>query len=121
MDLKNYYDFGYHGRRHARLIADASLFTACVSRKNSSIFATYLPLRECLISGVVSASRSHYCQARVWDLSRESREISRGRGITVIEELGDVPSDSFDSLFFRHMLKHAHRRVDGHRSEAITR
>jgi SAM-dependent methyltransferase len=45
-------------------------------------------------------------QACGWDLSRESREISRGRGITVFEELGDVPSDSFDLVFSRHTLEH---------------
>jgi hypothetical protein len=40
------------------------------------------------------------------DLSRESREISRGRGSTVFEELGDVPSGSFDLVFTRHTLEH---------------
>ena len=41
-----------------------------------------------------------------WDLSRESREISRARGLTIFENLTDVPSDTFDLVFSRHTLEH---------------
>ena len=107
MDLKNYYDFGYHGRRHARLIEDASLFSARASAEKWLYFRDVPPAARVFDVGCgIGQSIALLPGACGWDLSRESREISRGRGITVFEELGDVPSDSFDLVFSRHTLEH---------------
>jgi SAM-dependent methyltransferase len=107
MDLKNYYDFGYHGRRHARLIADGALFTARASVEKWLYFRDLPTSSRVFDFGCgIGQSIALLPQACGWDLSRESREISRGRGITVFEELGDVPSDSFDLVFSRHTLEH---------------
>gem|GEM_PF-4169083 len=41
-----------------------------------------------------------------WKRPRESREISRARGVTIFENLTDVPAEAFDLVFSPHTLEH---------------
>jgi SAM-dependent methyltransferase len=107
MDLKDYYDSDYHSRRHAGLIGDSALFSARAAAEKWLYFRDLSPNARVFDFGCgIGQSIALLPGACGWDLSRESREISRSRGITVFEELGDVPSDSFDLVFSRHTLEH---------------
>lgn len=107
LDLNSYYDSEYHSTRHAALIGDDVLFAARASVEEWLYFRDIDASARVFDFGCgIGQSIALRPGACGWDLSRESREISRGRGITVFEELGDVPSDSFDLVFSRHTLEH---------------
>jgi SAM-dependent methyltransferase len=107
MDLKHYYDSDYHSRRHSSLICDASLFTARASVEKWLYFRDFSESSRILDFGCgIGQSIALIPNACGWDLSKESREICRERGITVYEELSDIPHDSFDLVFSRHTLEH---------------
>jgi SAM-dependent methyltransferase len=107
MDLKHYYDSDYHSRRHSSLIGDASLFTARASVEKWLYFRDFPEGARVLDFGCgIGQSIALIPNACGWDLSRESREICRARGITVYEEFSDIPHESFDLVFSRHTLEH---------------
>lgn len=107
MDLKTYYDSDYHGQRHAALIGDDALFTARASVEKWLYFRDVASTARVLDFGCgIGQSIALLPQACGWDVSKQSREISRSRGITVYEELTDIPRDSFDVVFSRHTLEH---------------
>ena len=119
MDLKHYYDSEYHCARHGRLITDSQLFTARASVEKWLYFRDLSPSARVFDFGCgIGQSIALVRNACGWDLSRESREISRARGITVYEDLVDVPTDSFDLVFSRHTLEHV---PDPHRYLADAR
>lgn len=107
MDLKKYYDSEYNAVRHAPLIGDTPLFAARATVEKWPYFRDIPFSARVFDFGCgVGQSIALLPGAFGWDLSRESREISRGRVLTVFEELGDVPTDSFDLVFSRHTLEH---------------
>lgn len=107
MDLSTYYDKDYHSRRHAALIGDDTLFKARGSVERWLYFRDLPASAEVLDFGCgIGQSVADRPGACGWDLSAESRAICRGRGITVFEELADIPHDSFDLVFSRHTLEH---------------
>jgi SAM-dependent methyltransferase len=107
MDLKTYYDTDYHSKRHASLIGDASLFAARASVENWLYFRDVSPTARILDFGCgIGQSIANVPNACGWDLSKESRDICRSRGIAVFDELADIPADYFDLVFSRHTLEH---------------
>jgi SAM-dependent methyltransferase len=107
MDLQRYYDTEYHGPRHASLITDNTLFTARASVEKWLYFRHLPPSAKVFDFGCgIGQSVALLPNACGWDLSRESREISRARGITIFETLAEVPPSSFDLVFSRHTLEH---------------
>ena len=107
MDLKNYYDSEYHSTRHGTLIADSQLFNARAAVEKWLYFRDVPSSARVFDFGCgIGQSIALVSGACGWDLSRESREISRARGLTIFENLTDVPSDTFDLVFSRHTLEH---------------
>ena len=107
MDLKNYYDSEYQSTRHGTLIADSQLFNARASVEKWLYFRDLPPSPRVFDFGCgIGQSIALVPGACGWDLSREFREISRARGITIFEDLADVPSEQFDVVFSRHTLEH---------------
>ena len=107
MDLKNYYDSEYHSTRHGTLIADSQLFNARAAVEKWLYFRDLPPSPRVFDFGCgIGQSIALVPGACGWDLSRESREISRARGITIFEDLADFPTDTFDLVFSRHTLEH---------------
>lgn len=107
MDLKNYYDSEYHSARHGTLIADSQLFNARAAVEKWLYFRDVPSSARVFDFGCgIGQSIALVSGACGWDLSRESREISRARGLTIFENLTDVPSDTFDLVFSRHTLEH---------------
>jgi SAM-dependent methyltransferase len=89
------------------LIGDTSLFAARASVETWLYFRDIPKGSRVLDFGCgIGQSIALLPQACGWDLSRESREISRSRGITVFEELADIPFEAFDLVFSRHTLEH---------------
>lgn len=107
MDLKNYYDSEYHATRHGPLIADSQLFNARASAEKWLYFRDLPSSARVFDFGCgIGQSIALVTGACGWDLSLESRELSRARGLTIFEDLTDVPSDAFDLVFSRHTLEH---------------
>jgi SAM-dependent methyltransferase len=107
MDLKHYYDSTYHAQRHTSLIGDATLFNARAAVEKWLYFRDIPEAAKVLDFGCgIGQSIALLPEAWGWDLSSESREICRSRGISVFEELSDIPSESFDVVFSRHTLEH---------------
>lgn len=107
MDLQQYYDTDYHRKRHASLIGDPTLFAARASVEKWLYFRDVPQDSRILDFGCgIGQSIASVPNAFGWDLSKESRIICRKRGITVFNELVDVPADSFDLVFSRHTLEH---------------
>lgn len=107
MDLKEYYDRDYHSRRHASLIENSVLFNARASVEKWLYFRDFPAGAKILDFGCgIGQSIAMMPHACGWDMSRESREISRARGLAIYEDLGDIPADTFDVVFSRHTLEH---------------
>jgi SAM-dependent methyltransferase len=107
MDLKNYYDSEYHSARHGTLIADPQLFNARAAVEKWLYFGDLHASARIFDFGCgIGQSIALVPGACGWDLSRESREISRARGLTIFENLTDVPAEAFDLVFSRHTLEH---------------
>ena len=107
MDLKSYYDSEYHSTRHGTLIADSQLFNARATVEKWLYFGDLPASARVFDFGCgIGQSIALVPGACGWDLSRESREISRARGLTIFEDLPDVPFDAFDLVFSRHTLEH---------------
>ena len=109
----DFYQTGYHSRRHSRLMGDEEYFRA----RSEAAARLYFPgsrktLQIFEFGCGIGQNIASLPNAAGWDLSTEARDSCKRRGLRVFDRIEDVPVAAWDVVFCRHALEHIEHPLD---------
>ncbi len=110
---QDFYESGYHSRRHARLMEDERYFLARAAAAAHLYFPGSLSSLRIFEFGCgIGQNIAALPEAAGWDVSAEARESCKRRGLKVFDRLEDAPQGAWDIVFCRHALEHIEHPLD---------
>lgn len=102
-----YYDNQYHVRRHKHLLEDDEYFWARAETAMRLYFTNEEMTKRIFEYGCgIGQGIATLPSAWGWDISAEARAACRSRNLKIYDSLTEVPKESFDIVFCRHVLEH---------------
>lgn len=106
-DLKSFYDHGYHNKIHRAMIASDEYYLARSLAFRDLYFSGFAKDLKVLDYGCgLGQAVASLPNPFGYDASEEARAIARNKGLTVFDQVDDIPTNEFDLVLCRHALEH---------------
>jgi len=105
--MRNYYDNQYHTKVLGVMMSDDEYFWARAEASARFYFTEDEGHKRIFEYGCgIGQGIAALPNAKGWDISTEARDCCKRRGVQVYDTIDEVPTESWDIVFCRHVLEH---------------